>query len=105
MPRMYGLFLGAGFSNWAVNLPTANDLFDFKVNIFNRSDERNIEAVKSLKFQWDEEHPKGNNEQFILHASELTEKQRSSVFWHLTRRLAEPFIWKEFQSQRCRAIR
>jgi len=96
---MFGLLLGAGFSKWAVHLPTVNDLFDFKIDIFNRADERHIEAVKAIKFRWDEENPTGNNEQFILSTSELSEKQSSSVFWYLTRRLAEPFIWKEFHAQ------
>lgn len=56
MSRMYCLFLGAGFSKWAVNLPLVNELFDFNVNTFNQADERRIEAAKLLKFHWDKEH-------------------------------------------------
>jgi len=99
---MYSIFLGAGFSKWAVKLPLVNELFDFNVNIFNRTDEKRIEAAKLNKFHWDKEHPGGSNEQFITYASGLAEKQSKSIFWYVTRRLAEPFIWEEFHSQRWR---
>lgn len=96
------MFLGAGFSKWAVNLPLVNELFDFNVRTFNQADERRIEAAKLVKLRWDKEHPSGNNEQFIAYANELAEEQRSSILWYVTRRLAEPFIWEEFHSQRWR---
>ena len=99
---MYSLFLGAGFSKWAMNLPLVNELFDFNVSTFNQTDESRIEAAKLLKFHWDKEHPGGNNEQFIAYAIGLPDRQRSSIFWYVARRLAEPFIWKEFHFQRWR---
>lgn len=99
---MYSLFLGAGFSKWAVNLPLVNELFDFNIAIFNRTDEKRIEIVKSLKYSWDRLHPNANNEQFVAFALGLTEQQRNSVLWYIGRRLSEPFIWEEFHAQRCR---
>ena len=102
MVGMYALFLGAGFSKWAVNLPLVNELFDFNVNSFNQTDKRRIEGARLLKVAWDKEHPGANNEQFIDYASRLPAGQRNSVFWYLGRRLAEPFVWREFHAQRWR---
>jgi hypothetical protein len=99
---MYSLFLGAGFSKWAANLPLVSGLFDFDVAAFNRTDEGRIEAAKLLKRHWDGEHPGGNNEQFIAYATGLPDGEKDCVFWYVARRLAEPFIWKEFRAQRWR---
>lgn len=99
---MYSLFLGAGFSKWAVNLPLVNELFDFKIIVFNQTDEKRITSVKLLKLAWDKKHPDGNNEQFITYTLELEQKQREPVLWYIVRRLSEPFIWKEFHAQRWR---
>lgn len=99
---MYSLFLGAGYSKWAVNLPLVNELFDLNIGIFNKTDSKRIELVKSLKFNWDKENPKGNDEKFITYALNLPIKQKKAVLWYITRRLAEPFIWEEFHSQRWR---
>jgi hypothetical protein len=99
---MYSLFLGAGFSKWAVSLPLVNELFDFNVAIFNRTDRNRIENAKSLKYSWDRLHPHANNEQFVAFALGLTKKQRDSVLWYVVRRLSEPFIWEEFHAQRWR---
>jgi hypothetical protein len=49
---MYSMFLGAGFSKWAVNLPLMKELFDFKIHIFNHTDEKRIEVVKMIKDHW-----------------------------------------------------
>lgn len=99
---MYSLFLGAGFSKWATNLPLVNELFGFNVRCFNRTDESRTKAVKLLKSHWDEEHPRGNSEQFIAYAIGLPDEQRDSILWYVARRLAGPFIWEEFHAQRWR---
>ena len=99
---MYSLFLGAGFSRWAVKLPLVNELFDFNVSAFNQTDETRIKAAKLLKFRWDREHPGGNSEQFIAYAIGLADRDRDSILWYVARRLAEPFIWDEFHAQRWR---
>ena len=50
---MYCLFLGAGFSKWAVDLPLVNELFDFNVNTFNQADEKRIEVANGLHpYDW-----------------------------------------------------
>jgi hypothetical protein len=99
---MYSLFLGAGFSKWAVNLPLVSELFDFNIDVFSPSDQKRIELVKSLKTAWDGLHPSENNEQFITFALGLSEEEKQAVLWYIARRLSEPFIWREFHAQRWR---
>jgi len=99
---MYSLFLGAGFPKWAVNLPVVDKLFDFNIEIFNKTDDKRMRALRSIKLNWDKKHPKENNEQFIAYAVQLPEQQKQIVLWYISRRLAEPFIWNEFHSFRWR---
>lgn len=99
---MFALFLGAGFSKWAADLPVANQLFDFDVEPWGPREARKLEIVKSLKQGWDKAHPDGLSEQFIADALNLGVKNRQAVLWYIARRLSEPFIWKEFHAQRWR---
>ena len=99
---MWALFLGAGFSKWAAGLPVAIQLFDFDIEPWGPREARKLEIVKSLKQNWDIAHPDGLAEQFIADALNFKEKSRQAVLWYLTRRLSEPFIWKEFHAQRWR---
>ena len=39
---MLALFLGAGFSKWAANLPVASELFDFAIHPFGVREERKL---------------------------------------------------------------
>ncbi|HAF22444.1 MAG TPA: hypothetical protein DCK93_05945, partial [Blastocatellia bacterium] len=87
------LFLGAGFSRWAANLPVANELFDFAIDVFGPRDAAKLQIVKELNGRWNSENPNGLAEQFIAHAMTLPAKLRQSVLWYITRRLSEPFIW------------
>ncbi|MFB0523693.1 MAG: hypothetical protein ACETV1_08075, partial [Candidatus Bathyarchaeia archaeon] len=96
------LFLGAGFSKWAVDLPVANQLFDFDIELWGPRENRKLEIVKSLKHNWDTTHPEGLTEQFIADALNFQEKKRQAVLWYVVRRLSEPFIWKEFHAQKWR---
>ncbi|HCX29143.1 MAG TPA: hypothetical protein DHU55_05130 [Blastocatellia bacterium] len=96
------LFLGAGFSRWAANLPVANELFDFAIDVFGPRDAAKLQIVKELNGRWNSENPNGLAEQFIAHAMTLPAKLRQSVLWYITRRLSEPFIWSEFHAQRYR---
>lgn len=99
---MLALFLGAGFSKWATNLPVAKKLFDFDIEPWGPQESKKLKTVKSLKQNWDKIHPNGQSEQFIAEALNLQEKERQAVLWYITRRISEPFIWKEFHSQRWR---
>jgi hypothetical protein len=100
--QMYSLLVGAGFSKWAVNLPLVNDLFDFNIDVFNRSDQKRVEVAKSLKAGWDRVYPGKNSEEFIGYALGLSEDERKAVLWYVARRLSEPFIWEEVHAQRWR---
>jgi len=99
---MLALFLGAGFSKWAADLPVARRLFDFDIQPWGPHENRKLEIVESLKHDWDMTHPDGLSEQFIADALSFQEKSRQAVLWYIARRLSEPFIWKEFHAQRWR---
>lgn len=99
---MLVLFLGAGFSKWAVDLPIASQLFDFEIEPWGPRENKKLDIVKSLKHNWDVMHPDALSEQFIADALNFDEKNRQAVLWYLTRRLSEPFIWKEFHAQKWR---
>jgi len=99
---MLALFLGAGFSKCEANLPVAKELFDFDIEPFGVREYRKLERVKSLKNDWDVNHPDGLAEQFIADALNYGENARKAVLWYVTRRLSEPFIWKEYHAGRWR---
>jgi hypothetical protein len=98
---MIALFLGAGFSKWAANLPVANELFDFNIQPWTRENKK-LDRVKELKREWDKLNPQGQAEQFIADALKFQEKDKKLVLWYIVRRLSEPFIWEEFHAQRMR---
>ena len=95
------MFLGAGFSKWAADLPIAYQLFDFSIKPWGQHENSKFKIVQSLKREWDEAHH-GDAEQFIADALTFPEKERKAVVWYLVRRLSEPFIWNEYQSGRWR---
>ena len=99
---MLGLFLGAGFSKWAADLPVAAELFDFGIDPWGPREERRLAIVKGLKEDWDRRHPDGLAERFIAYALTLTEKNKRAVLWYIVRRLSRDFIWTEFYGQRGR---
>jgi hypothetical protein len=98
----FALYLGAGFSKWAANLPVANQLFDFNIEVWGLQEDRKLRVVELLKHNWDIKHPNGLSEQFIADALNFEEKNRRDVLWYIARRLSEPFIWKEFHSHKWR---
>jgi hypothetical protein len=100
--RTFAMFLGAGFSKWAANLPVASQLFDFDIETWGLRENKKLELVKSIKNNWDIHHPDGLAEQFIAEALNFPEKRKRAVLWYIVRRLSEPFIWKEFHSQKWR---
>lgn len=99
---MIALFLGAGFSKWAADLPIASELFDFKIKSWSQRENRKLEIVKSIKHEWDITNPHGLAEQFIAEVLNLPEKKKQVVLWYIVRRLSEPFIWDEFHAQKWR---
>lgn len=99
---MLSLFLGAGFSKWSVDLPVANELFDFNISIWGPREERKLNFLKSFKLEWDETHRDSFPEEFITDALILDEKRKQAVLWYVVRRLSEPFIWKEYHAQKWR---
>jgi len=98
----FGLFLGAGFSKWAVNLPVATQLFDFDIEPWGPRESSKLEVIKSVKDAWDVMHPNGLTEQFIADALNFDERSKRAVLWYIVRRLSDPFIWKEFYPQKRR---
>lgn len=101
MPKVSPL-LGAGFPKWAAGLPVAADLFDFAVQPFGVRDERKLEALHRTKLAWDLEHPEGLPEQFIAYAVDASAELRKTVSWYISRRLSEPYIWREWRSGKWR---
>jgi hypothetical protein len=83
--------LGAGFSKWCCNLPLAAELFDFKIHLYNESEEKRVARLKEKYQLWRKSHPKEHNESFIRHA-QVPAGRFSLVNWYITRRLTEPFI-------------
>jgi hypothetical protein len=90
---MLGVFLGAGFSKWAANLPLASELFDFDVQCRHTKEQRRLELLQQDKSKWDERNPGGTAEEFIEwcldHAGERAARR---VVWYVTRRLSDPFV-------------
>lgn len=96
------LFLGAGFSKWAVNLPLAHELFDFDIAPLGPRDRSKLAIAQSAKENWDRVHPQGLAEEFIAEALGYPPKHREAVLWYIGRRLSEPFIWTERHAFRTR---
>lgn len=46
---MVSLFLGAGFSKWAANLPVATQLFDFNITPYNQRDTQRLRSIIAYK--------------------------------------------------------
>lgn len=99
---MIAFLLGAGFSKWAVNLPTANELFDFDFEPWGPQEVTKLELLRNLKNNWDGKHTEGISEQFIADLLSSSKQNARLVSWYITRRLSERFIWKEFHAQKWR---
>jgi hypothetical protein len=90
----YCLFCGAGFSKWAVGLPTAFELFDFKIKTYGPREGSRLKKIQELKIEWDEKTPSNNAEEFIGYLIDRSAESKKLVIWYIARRLAEPFIEK-----------
>jgi len=90
--KKYCLFFGAGFSKWAINLPTAAELFDYNIKLWGIRERKKLEELKKIKTAWDRENPSGIPEKFIRLMIESSKKEKQLVTWYIARRLADPFI-------------
>jgi len=96
----YCLFLGAGFSKCAANLPTARELFDFNLTNIGSVEEKRIIRLKKIKDSWDKSNPQDNIEEFISHLLEASDSQKKLIIWYIGRRLADPFIIEDYENHR-----
>ncbi|MGV8026559.1 MAG: hypothetical protein AB2L18_08385 [Anaerolineaceae bacterium] len=94
--KTISIFLGAGFSKWAANIPLSNELFDFIIKPFGKREQQQYEIVKCSKESWDASNPGGTAEQYIAYALKQPEKISKSVLWYITRRLSDSFIWTDY---------
>ena len=99
---MIGLLFGAGFSKWALDLPLANQLFDFKITPFGVREATKLVKVKRIKNNWDAENPNEPTERFIADALIRHDINKEIILWYIVRRLSEPFIWHEKYGNRTR---
>jgi len=93
---MLTVFLGAGFSKWAADLPLASELFAFDIEPWGARESKRLDCVKKLKAFWDSSHPDGLAEQFVADMLQSNKHASSLIQWYIVRRLSEPFIWPEF---------
>jgi len=94
----YCLFLGAGFSKWAADLPTAAELFDFNIKLWGVREVRKLDELQRIKKIWDAENPCGYSEEFTRWMIESSKKDRQLVTWYIARRLADPFIVESYST-------
>jgi len=81
---MLALFLGAGFSKWAGDLPLGSQLFDFAVESFGVREQHRLQRLIHHKQNWDAANPAGLAEQFI--ASVLSgdeDRSKEDVLWYI----------------------
>lgn len=108
MARNLALFVGAGFSKWAADLPLARDLFDFNLttDLDRVRENSRLLCLEELKKDWDTDHPVGHAEQFIsdclaeIFPSKIAGKRykrdktriSKDLTWYIARRLTDPFM-------------
>lgn len=91
----YCLFFGAGFSKWAINLPTAPELFDFQIKVWGPREGSKLKRIKKIKEIWDNKNISSNSEEFISYLLDLSPETRKLAIWYVARRLTDPFIEKD----------
>lgn len=89
---MTALFLGAGFSKWAFELPLVNQLFDFNISTTNNSEQRKLELLQFDWVNWLKDNLNHSPERFIYWCMNKSSHRRSRVTWYVNRRLTEPFM-------------
>lgn len=86
------LFLGAGFSKWAFDLPLVSNLFDFDVSTTSEEEERKLQLITNDWEAWRKDNPDATPEQFVYWCMEKSTHRKSRVIWYVSRRLTEPFM-------------
>lgn len=89
---MITLFLGAGFSKWAFDLPLVNQLFDFDIKTTTEAESKKLELIKNDWTAWREENPDCSPEKFVHWSLVKSSHRKSRVIWYVNRRLSEPFM-------------
>lgn len=89
---MISLFLGAGFSKWAFDLPLVSQLFDFNISYLTASEEKKLHRIKEDWSVWIQKNPGATYENFVYWCINKSSHRRSRVVWYVNRRLTEPFI-------------
>ncbi len=95
----YSLFLGAGFSKWAIGLPLASELFDFKIDPYGNRENKRLQLLQQQKCEWDSNHPHGLAEDFISHCLGQEGTVNRDIRWYIGRRLIDPCIAKTHRLQ------
>ena len=89
---MKAILLGAGFSRWAANLPTADKLFDMQIQVRHRSESRKLELLRKTFDSWYQKEPQQQAEQFVVWCHKKSGVIWKRLVWYVTRRLSEPFF-------------
>lgn len=89
---MVTLFLGAGFSKWAFDLPLVNQLFDFDISTTSEQEEKRRSLIETDWANWRKENPNVTAEQFVYWCINKSSHRKSRVIWYVSRRLTEPFM-------------
>lgn len=89
---MVTLFLGAGFSKWAFDLPLVNELFDFNISTTSEQEVKKLALIEKDWGLWIEEHPNETPEKFVYWCMNKSTHRKGRVIWYVNRRLTEPFM-------------
>lgn len=89
---MVALFLGAGFSKWAFDLPLVNQLFDFDISTTSEKEKIKLRLIKKDWFEWEKLNVGVTPEKFIYWSMNKSSHRKSRVIWYVNRRLTEPFM-------------
>ncbi|MGF1764834.1 SIR2 family protein [Aliivibrio kagoshimensis] len=91
---MLTLFLGAGFSKWAFDLPLVSNLFDFDVSVTSEQEDRKLQLIEKDWNEWEKANPGITAEKFVHWCIEKSSHRKSRIIWYVSRRLTEPFMTK-----------
>lgn len=89
---MVTLFLGAGFSKWAFDLPLVNQLFDFDIATTSEQEEKRLALIEKDWIDWRRTNPDITPEKFVYWCMNKSSHRKSRVIWYVSRRLTEPFM-------------
>lgn len=91
---MITLFLGAGFSKWAFDLPLVNQLFDLNISATSEQEVKKLALIEKDWGDWREKNPDVTPEKFVYWCMNKSSHRKSRIIWYVSRRLTEPFMTK-----------